>query len=83
MTDLVTAKRKDLWQAMHTFIRENGGVVTSPPDAKVVRAEIPKESALPVKLRELGYQPIHCGATMRVTSNGLKATDIVEIVLGK
>lgn len=81
MANNVMEKRKDLWDAMHTFIRDHGGIVTSVPGAKVVRLEIPKESALPSKLRDLGYDPRHCGATTRITPNGFKAIDIVEIAL--
>ena len=81
MADSVTAKRQDLWDAMHEFIRNHGGVVTSVSGTKVVRVEIPKESALPSKLRDLGYDPRHIGMTSRTVSGGFTSVDIIEISL--
>ena len=82
MADSVTAKRQDLWNAMHEFIRNHGGVVTSVSGTKVVRVEMPKESALPSKLRDLGYDPRQCGRTTRITPAGrFTTTDIIEIIL--
>lgn len=82
MADSVIAKRQDLWNAMHAFIRDNGGEVTSPPGAKIVRAAIPPASSLPSKLAELGYDARQCGRTSRIAPTGrFTTTDIIEIIL--
>jgi hypothetical protein len=36
-------QRMELWEALHTFISQQGGWVTSPPGTKTVRIEIQRE----------------------------------------
>lgn len=80
-TNKVSAQRRELWHALNAFIISHGGAVTSVPEGRVLRVEIPKDSTLPIKLAELGYDPLQCGATTRITSKGFKAMDVIEISL--
>src|SRR6476660_7167999 len=75
--------RVNLSEALTRFIQGNGGFVTSPPGQRLVRIEIAKDSPLPVKLVEMGYNPIQCGSTMRTMNSGFVQVDIIEISLGK
>ena len=74
-------RRVNLSEALTRFIQGNGGFVTSPPGQRLVRIEIAKDSPLPVKLAEMGYEPILCGQTMRTVSSGFVQVDIIEISL--
>jgi hypothetical protein len=51
---------------MNEWVRRQGGFITSPP-GKLLRIEVPKNSELPAKLRELGYNVAACGSETRVT----------------
>jgi len=42
-----------------------------------------KDSDLPVKLAELGWNPIQCSSGTRITGRGLMPVDVIEITLGK
>ena len=53
------------------------------PGASSVRIEIAKDSDLPVKLAELGWNPIQCSSGTRITGRGLMPVDVIEITLGK
>ena len=53
----------------------------SPPGAKYVRVEILKDSALPVKLVDLGYDPRVAGVNTRITSTGFMPVDVISITL--
>ncbi len=48
-------KQHALWGALHAFIRNNGGWITSKPDEFPIRFECRPEAALPDELRSLGY----------------------------
>jgi hypothetical protein len=65
--DAMSERRRKLWQALHEFIRDNGGWVVSPPGADL-RIEIPERSELPAKLTELGYRPLSIGQATRLTN---------------
>jgi hypothetical protein len=67
-TPRVSLERLRLWNALHDYIRQHGGAVVSVPGHKELRIEIPKDSPLPAKLVELGYQPHHHCATTRITA---------------
>jgi hypothetical protein len=45
---------REIWNALNKFCIEHGGSVVSVPGT-VLRIECPKDSALPVKLGEFGY----------------------------
>ena len=77
----VSAKRMRLWHALHDFIRQHGGAVVSVPGHKELRIEVPKDSALTVKLSELGYQPHHCCVTTRITAGAFTTVDVISIML--
>ena len=74
-------RRKTLLAALGKFIHANGGWVTSVPGAKYVRADIRKDSALPVKLVDLGYDLRHCGVSTQIANGNFLPVDIIEITL--
>jgi hypothetical protein len=59
-------KTAEAFAAVSDFVRRHGGAVTSPP-GKVLRIEVPKGSALPAKLTELGYIVVSHGSCTRIT----------------
>jgi len=75
------AARRDLWRALNSFVQENGAWVTSVPGAKIMRIEISEHSSLADRLRELGYLPIDCGMSTRITASGFAAVSVIEIDL--
>jgi hypothetical protein len=60
-------KQAEAFDAMNAFVRKHGGSIVSPPGNKTLRVEVPKGSALPAKLRELGYIVAEHGTVTRVT----------------
>jgi hypothetical protein len=60
-------KQGERWAALNEYVRRNGGAVTSVPGAKTLRVEVPKGSALPSKLQELGYVVAERGTVTRIT----------------
>jgi hypothetical protein len=54
-------QQAERFSALAEWIRIRGGFVTSPP-GKVLRIEVPKNSELPAKLRELGYITVSHGS---------------------
>lgn len=58
-------KQGERWAALNEYIRKHGGFVTSPP-GKILRIEVPKGSALPSKLQELGYIVAERGIVSRI-----------------
>jgi len=62
--------RKRLHDALEEHIRTAGGWLTSIPGAAVMRFEAVPDSALPDGLRELGYNVIPAGSTMRIVPAG-------------
>src|SRR5262245_60825912 len=79
----ITERQRDLWDALHEYIRQQGGTVTSPPYASPVRIIVGKGSSLPAKLIEFGYLLHHVGSTLRTTVDGLTQSDVVEVNLPK
>jgi hypothetical protein len=77
----VSAQRMRLWHALHEFCRHNGGTVVSIPGHREMRIEVRKNSTLPVKLSELGYQPHHCCATSRINAGAFETVDVIAVML--
>ena len=59
-------RTRQAWLRLHCFIRNNGGTVTSLPDASPVRFECLPDCDLPEKLTGFGYQPSSVGTTERL-----------------
>ena len=59
-------KQNERWSALKEYIRKHGGVVVSLPGTKTLRVEVPKDSTLPAKLAELGYNVVSHGSVSRV-----------------
>jgi hypothetical protein len=72
-------RRKNLFEALHKFISQQGGWLVSPPGAREIRIEIPKKSDLPTKLTH--YNPRHCGVSTRIVSSGFVPVDVIAIYL--
>jgi hypothetical protein len=64
--DGISERQRNLWIALNEFVMERGGQITSVLYANPVRLEVPPESELPAKLRELGYDPVYCEQTTRI-----------------
>ena len=79
----VSEARWKLWNAVHAYVRHHGGKVTSIPGHREVRIEIQKDSDLPTKLVDLGYQPHHYAAETRIEANQFIQVDIISITLPK
>jgi hypothetical protein len=77
----VSEKRRLLWDALHEFCREQGAWVTSIPHTKELRVECRKDSSLPAKLVELGYDPHHCETRTRIESGKFMSVDVISILL--
>jgi hypothetical protein len=77
----VSEERRRLWNALNEYIAQHGGSVTSAPLLSPLRVEIRADSALPDKLAEFGYAPVHRRQTTRVTSDGIRNVDLIEIDL--
>ena len=55
--------------------------LVSVPGHKELRIEIPKDSALPAKLYDLGYDPHHHCATTRITAGAFTTVDVISIMM--
>jgi hypothetical protein len=77
----VSAQRMRLWQALHSYCQEHGAWVVSVPGHRELRIECRKDSILPSKLKELGYNPHHYCATTRITAGKFLPIEIIEISL--
>jgi hypothetical protein len=62
----ITEKQRDLWDRLNEFVTERGAAIVSVKHANPVRLEVPLDSELPAKLRELGYDPVYCEQTTRI-----------------
>jgi hypothetical protein len=62
----ITEKQRDLWDALNQYVTERGAMIVSVKHANPVRLEVPLDSELPAKLRELGYDPIYCEQATRI-----------------
>ena len=77
----ISEERRRLWGALNAYIGRRGGWVTSPMYVSPLRIEITADFELPDKLAEIGYAPVHRGQTTRVTSDGIRNVDLIEIDL--
>jgi hypothetical protein len=59
-------QQAEKWSALAEWIRKHGGSVVSIHGAKTLRIEVPKNSELPAKLRELGYITVSHGSISRI-----------------
>jgi hypothetical protein len=62
----ISQQRRNLWDALHDFIRKGGGAIVSLKYENPVRLEIPVDSPLADKLRELGWTLIDRGQETRI-----------------
>jgi hypothetical protein len=62
----ITAQRRDLWTALNQYVIERGAAIVSVQYANPVRLEIPVDSPLADKLRELGYDLIFQSQESRI-----------------
>jgi hypothetical protein len=76
-------RRKALLKVLVEYCQAAGGHVVSLPGASTVRIEVPQGSDLPVKLADLGWKPIQCGSSTRVTRHGIEPVDRIEVTLEK
>src|SRR5262249_24365047 len=74
-------RRKELWAGINSYVRSQGCWVVSQPGLRDMRIQIPKNSALPTKLVELGYSPRACGVGLRAEGGKFLPVDIIEIIL--
>jgi hypothetical protein len=51
----ISRQRRDLFDALHEFVRRGGGAFVSVPHASPIRIEAATDSDLSARLRELGY----------------------------
>ena len=79
----VSAKRRKLWNALHDYIRGQGGWVTSPPFGRFVRIEVEQGSSLPVTLEKAGHRLHHSGMTTRIDAGSFHVVDVLELDLGR
>jgi len=61
-------KRRALWHALNRFITELGGFVVSAPFSSPIRIEAPRDSTLPKRLAEAGYDVVFRGQLTRIGS---------------
>jgi hypothetical protein len=62
----VSDRQRSLWTAVNEFCQERGGEIVSQQFASPIRLEVPLDSELPAKLRELGYDPIFTEQTTKI-----------------
>lgn len=58
--------KKELWEKIHSTVRENGGWITSAAHAYPIRLECVPGSGLPDTLRSLGYIVTFAGTVERL-----------------
>jgi len=59
-------KFRDLWDSLNQFVIERGAAITSPKYENPLRLEIPLDSPLADKLKELGYDLIYRNEETRI-----------------
>src|SRR5215467_3988215 len=64
--DQTTQKFRDLWDSLNQFVIERGAQITSPKYANPLTLEIPLDSPLADKLKELGYDLIFVQRESRI-----------------
>jgi hypothetical protein len=58
--------RRDLWDALHDFIRKDGGAIVSVKYTWPIRFEVAPDAGMATRLRELGHDPIFCEQATRI-----------------
>jgi hypothetical protein len=61
-------ERCELWHALNRFITGHGGFVVSTPFSSPICIEVPKDSTLPKRLAEAGYDVVFRGQLTRIGS---------------
>jgi hypothetical protein len=64
-------KQRRLFQIFSAFVTERGGWITSPPDEKRVRFEVPPLNEIPIRLREKNIPLTYIGESTRVSSSNV------------
>jgi hypothetical protein len=77
----VSEKQRRLWQALHSRCQEHGAWVVSVPGHRELRIECRKDSTLPSKLKELGYEPRCCETHTRIEAGHFLPVDVISILL--
>jgi hypothetical protein len=62
----ISQKQRDLWDAVNQFVSERGGAITSVRYGNPIRLEIPLDSPLADKLRELGHDLVFRNEETRI-----------------
>lgn len=74
-------KQRRLFAAFNEFVAREGCAVVSPPGDKLIRIECPENSALPIRLAELGYKLSFLSPGTRNTASGIIPVDVIELKL--
>ena len=77
----ISEQQKQLWHALHDYCRDHGAWIVSVPEHRELRIECRKDSALPVKLAQLGYSPRCCETRMRAEAGKFVSVDVIAFVL--
>jgi hypothetical protein len=84
--DTQRRRRRELWDNLNRYARENGANVVSIPGTSPLRIEISKNSNLPTMLANAGYQCHQAGRTTRIVGdakNPFEQMDVIEVDLPK
>ena len=78
-------RRRELWDNLNRYLRENGASIVSPIGATPVRVEVTPNSNLPTLLSDAGYQCHLAGRTSRIVAgaNPFQQMDVLWIDLPK
>jgi|SRR5689334_5516164 hypothetical protein len=60
---MISEKHRQVWQAIHAFIRNRGGSVISTVDASPIKFQVTAGSTLPAELAKLKYAVRSIGTT--------------------
>ena len=77
----VSEKTRRLWDALHEYVRSQGGAVVSVRGLRVMRVQCGKDSPIPVKLAEASYDVRHGGMLTRIDGGKFLSVIEIEIVL--
>jgi hypothetical protein len=84
----ISQQRRNLFDALHDFIRKGGGAIVSVRYASPIRIEVATDSELPAQLRELGYDLMFREHATRigagaVTGYAFRTVNVFELKLPK
>ena len=85
-SEAVKRRRRELWENLNRYARENGCYITSIPNVSPLRIEISKNSNLPTQLIDAGYAVHQAGRTSRIGAdpqNPFEQVDVIEVDLPK